>query len=90
MVPLKEDGTLDIERINKLPIDEYIDVIENLTSSQHDYYVSTIPLNDGSQHTEAVFVDYTLEDELKRGAVNVIDYINQKREKYGIKKQDDI
>lgn len=24
MIPLKEDGSLDIERINNLPIDEYI------------------------------------------------------------------
>lgn len=27
---LKEDGSLDIERINKLPITEFMDVIERL------------------------------------------------------------
>lgn len=81
-----EDESLDIERINNLPIDEYINVIENLTESQREYYNSKLPINEGKQHTKAVFVDYTLEDEYKQGAVNIHDYLNEKRKKYGMKK----
>ena len=85
MIPLKEDGNLDIERINRLPIDEYINVIENLTDTQREYYNSNLPINEGKQHTKAVFVDYTIEDEIKNGAVNIFDYLEEKRKMYGIK-----
>lgn len=82
MVPLKEDGSLDIERINRLPIDEYINVIENLTETQREYYNSNLPINEGKQHTKAVFVDSTMEEEIKKGAVNIFDYLKGKRKKY--------
>ena len=85
MAPLKEDGSLDIERINNLPIEDYITVIENLTAEQHQYYNSKMPINEGPQHTKAIFVDCTIEDEIKNGAVNILDYLNEKRKKYGIK-----
>lgn len=84
MIPLKEDGSLDIERINNLPIDEYINVIENLTDSQQEYYNSQLPINEGKQNTKAVFVDHTLEDEFKQGAVNIHEYLKEKRKIYGI------
>lgn len=31
-------------------------------------------------------VDYTLEDELRNGAVIATDFLNKQREKYGLKK----
>ena len=34
MVFLKEDGSLDIERINQLPTEEYIKMIDELTDEQ--------------------------------------------------------
>ena len=34
MVLLKKDGSLDIERINSLPLEEYMDVIGDLTEEQ--------------------------------------------------------
>lgn len=83
MVYLKADGSLDIERINNLPIDEYINVIEDLTESQRKYYNSQSPVNDGNQHTKAVFVDYTMEDEItKRGAVEAESFLKGLRDKY--------
>lgn len=82
MVFLKEDGSLDVERINKLPIEEYINVIENLTDSQREYYNSKLPINEEKQHTKAVFVDYTMEDEIKRGSVDAHAFLKKMREKY--------
>ena len=32
---LKEDGSLDIKRINQLPIEEYMDVVGDLTEEQY-------------------------------------------------------
>lgn len=80
MIPLKEDGSLDIDRINRLSINDYINVIENLTEQQLEYYNSTIPINESRQHTKAVFVDYTMEDEIERGAINIMDYLDKKKD----------
>lgn len=88
MVFLKEDGSLDIERINNLPIDEYINVIENLTDEQHQYYNSQLPINDGTQHTKAILVDYTLEDEIARGAVDAESFLKKMRQNYLIDRID--
>ena len=80
---LKEDGSLDIERINKLPIEEYMDVIGNLTQEQYQYYLSKLPINEGHEQTKPVVVDYTLEEEIERGtAVDAEDFLNKMREKY--------
>ena len=77
MVYLKEDGSLDIERINNLPIEEYMEVIGNLTKEQYQYYLSKLPINEGNEHTKAVVVDYTLEEELERGSgVDIEEYLN--------------
>ena len=40
---LKEDGSLDVERINKLPIEEYMDVMRDLTQEQIEEYISKLP-----------------------------------------------
>ena len=38
MALLKEDGSLDIERINKLPLEEYMEEIGGLTEEQYKEY----------------------------------------------------
>ena len=81
MVFLKEDGSLDLERINSLPIEEYMDVIGGLTQEQYQYYLSKLPINENHEPVKAVVVDYTLEEELKRGSVIAKDYINNMRER---------
>lgn len=86
MVFLKEDGTLDIERINQLPIEEYMKMIGELSDEQLSQYESTFPENDGTQHTKAIVVDYTMEDEIKRGCIILKDFLNEKKKKYGIEK----
>ena len=67
IVPLKADGSLDVEFINKLPITEYIKVIPKLTLKQYRYYNSQRPLCEAHQKPKVIRVDYTIEDEIKRG-----------------------
>ena len=82
MALLKEDGSLDIERINQLPIEEYIQEIESLNEEQYKDYFSRLPINKSKQCTKAIEVDYTLEEELERGSVIAEDFLNKQREKY--------
>ena len=82
MALLKEDGSLDIERINKLPLEEYMDEIGALTEEQYKEYLSKLPINESNVPTCAVVVDYTLKEELERGSVIADDFINKMREKY--------
>lgn len=76
MVYLKEDGSLDVEYINSLPIEEYMDVIGGLTKEQYEYYQSKTPLNEEYGPVKAVEF-YPLEEVISRGiGVNVEDYLN--------------
>lgn len=47
MALLKEDGSLDIERINNLPREERQKMIGSFTRAQFREYVSSIPPNEG-------------------------------------------
>ena len=40
MIFLKEDGSLDVEQILSLPIEEFIDVIGDLTQDQLDEFIA--------------------------------------------------
>ena len=84
MVFLKEDRSLDIERINKLPLEEYMDMMGDLTQEQVREYVTKLPINESKEPMKAVIVDYTLEEEIERGGVIAEDLINNLRKKYVI------
>ena len=79
MALLKEDGSLDIERINKLPYEEYMKEMGTLTQKQVTEYLSHLQLHESSESITAVDVDYTLEDELDKGGVLAEDVINKLR-----------
>ena len=79
MVFLKEDGSLNIERINKLPLEEYMDMMGDLTQEQVREYVTKLPINESKEPMKAVIVDYTLEEEIERGGVIAEDLINNLR-----------
>lgn len=81
MVFLKEDGSLDVERINKLPLEEYMDMMGNLTHKQEEEYLSKLPINESNEPMKAVEVDYSLEDDIARGGVIAEDLINNLRKK---------
>lgn len=78
MAYIKEDGSLDEERINKLPYEMYMEVMGTLTEAQVNEYLSSLPINESKEPVQAVKVNYTLEDELEQGAVIASDYIKNK------------
>ena len=64
---LKEDGSLDVERINKLPLDERLHEIGKFTREQVDEYFSKATLNESHKPITPIKVDYKMEDLLARG-----------------------
>ena len=48
MALLKEDGSLDVERIQELPYKEYLHALSNFTKERYDEYVSKIQKNSTS------------------------------------------
>ena len=80
MALLKEDGSLDIERINKLPLEEWMKEIGNLTDKQFNEYNSKSPINESKGPVPPIIVDYTLEEDIERNKiVNADDLINKLR-----------
>jgi translation initiation factor 2 gamma subunit (eIF-2gamma) len=74
---LKEDGSLDVERIQKLPYKEYIHEISNFTKEQYEEYISKIPMNE-SQGTVIPIVVEDIEEYIRKGGyVNAWDVINK-------------
>lgn len=68
MIPLKEDGSLDIECIDQLPVEEHMRVLGEFTSRQMDEYLSRSSIIEDKNCPRNIIVDYTMEDELKRGS----------------------
>ena len=54
---LKEDGSLDIKRINQLPIEEYMDVVGDLTEEQYEEYLSKLPINESNEPIRIIKVN---------------------------------
>ena len=85
MVFLKEDGSLDIERMNALPIEEHMKMVGELSDEQYHFYVSTLPINEDHQPAKAIVVDYSMEDEIKRGtAVDADELLKRLRKEIGL------
>ncbi|MCQ2198255.1 MAG: hypothetical protein MJZ19_00870 [Paludibacteraceae bacterium] len=83
MLPyLKEDGSLDVERINKLPYEKYMDMMGALTESQVNEYLSTLSITESQEPVQTVFVDYDMNDE--RCGVDADVLLNKMRKKYGL------
>ena len=74
MALLKEDGTLDIERINNLPREERMREIGSFTREQFQEYLSKTPINEGYTHTRVIKFD-------KPMGVNLSDVIRKIRSK---------
>ena len=74
MALLKEDGSLDIERINNLPREERMREIGSFTREQFQKYLSKTPINEGYTHTRVIKFD-------KPMGVNLSDVIRKIRSK---------
>ena len=90
MVFLKEDGSLDIDKIDKLPIKEYVKVIEDMTMEQYkeytskadmtleqyEEYISKLPLNERKERLEDDEF-YSLDEVIERGiGFDLREYLN--------------
>ena len=62
---LKKDGSLDVERIRNLPLDERLHEIGRFTREQVEEYFSKCPVCHGP--IKPVKVDYKMEDLLAKG-----------------------
>ena len=81
MALLKEDGSLDIEHINSLPLREYMDVMGDLTQEQVQEYLSKLPINESDEPMRATKVDWLTDEE----KVTAKEFLNNQRKKYGIR-----
>ena len=63
MAFLKEDGSLDIEYYNSLPLKEWMDEFATLTDEQVDEYISKLPVNESKGPVRVIVSDYTLEED---------------------------
>ena len=79
MALLKEDGSLDIERINSIQFEEYMNEMGTLTREQVEEYLSKIPINESKTPMKAIVVE-----SIEKYGVDAEDFLNNMREKYGI------
>ena len=85
MALLKKNGTLDIERINKLPTNEWMDLMGELTEEQFEEYKKKCPLNEGINSVMSYTVDCTMEEDMeKTGFIRLSDMLNNMKNRYGL------
>lgn len=88
MVYLKEDGSLDVERIDSLPLEEYEKVMGQLTEEQMDEYFAKQPEDVAKGPIRPIYVDNSMEED----GVDADEVIKSLREQCGItenKEQDE-
>ena len=77
---LKEDGSLDVERIDNLPLLEYYDVLGDLSESQIEEYSAKFPINESKLPLQSTKVDFTIAEGIENGIlVDAEDFINKLR-----------
>lgn len=87
MALLEEDGSLDVEWINKLPIYEWMNLMGQLSEEQFDEYMNKTSLNEGVEEPSWMNeANFTTKEELERnGFVDADEAMNKIMEKYGFK-----
>lgn len=81
MALLKEDGSLDVERINQLPLEEQWREIGKFTREQMGEYISKLPINESPSSVKVIRVDYKMEDLLAKGCATAEQISNIIRER---------
>ena len=66
MAFLKEDGSLDIERTNKLHLEEFTKKIELMAEDEYNEFVSKQMINESQEPIRIIEVDYTIEEDIKK------------------------
>lgn len=80
MAFLKEDGSLDIERINAQSLKEYMNTMSDLTDEQLAEYRSNLPIKESRCSVKAIKVDFGLDDE--RSGVDADEYLEKKKKSF--------
>ena len=75
MAFLKEDGSLDVEKINRLSLEERFDAIGSLTKKQLQEYLSKQPINESKNYPRYIRVDKPME----QWGVDAMEYLNKMR-----------
>ncbi len=84
MALLKEDGSLNIEWINSLPSDKYINLIWEMSDDQYEEYKLNCP--NIKEQANIRFVNCTMEEDMRNnGYVKAEEAFNMLKKKYGIK-----
>lgn len=86
MALLKEDGSLDVERIRHLSIEEYVKEYCNLDKEQIREFWSKISLNESQDTARAKEIDLYIAN----NGVDAMEFLNKMREKYEHKKKDQV
>ena len=73
MALLKEDGSLDVERINSLPREEKHREICKFTREQMEEFLSKLQISESRYPMKIVEIDYKMEDMLVRGCCTIDD-----------------
>ena len=73
MAIFKEDGSLNIEWINKLPMEEHLNVVSSLTQKQLKEYCSKQPMNEATHILSVCYVDKPMEE----WGVDAMDFLNK-------------
>lgn len=82
---LKEDGSLDVDKINELPRIEWLNLMGELTDEQFEEYKQKCPLNEGVNSIRIDKVNCTMEEDMQAaGFIRTTDMLNNLRKKYGI------
>ena len=76
MALLKEDGSLDIERIQELPYDEYMYELTHFTKEQREEYFSALPINESKS---IPIIKGSLKKDIENGYVLASDFLNNLR-----------
>lgn len=77
MALLKEDGSLDIEPYNSLPLEEWMDEFATLTDEQVDEYISKLPVNESKEPVRVIKVDCLMEED----GVDAEEFLNNLRKR---------
>lgn len=80
MVFLKEDGSLDIEYINKLPLEEHLRVVASLTNKKLKEYVSKNPTDELGLYPRSTYTEKPMEE----WGVDAMEFLEKMKEKINI------
>lgn len=85
MTLLKEDGSLDVERINQLPIEQYEDVLAQLSEERFEEYLSKNSINENHGPIRINYIEGEMDEYMTgRGCMKAEDAITKIKEKYGL------